>query len=375
MTQDARTSLQVKKGVCYALYAYDVGMWIDLDKCKKLITSGVLNASLHPHRRAPKYFDYRPEPLLVTQVITPAAIREYKTTADVDLLLYDFGGISVSYEIPLSGSFADLRNLSCELSETSLLLDDSRRRVEELLRAISGAVIKPQISDLVEDYAVFQIDDFVTAWSPDELYAKCGQDLAPILRAEDAVLSDQEVNDAMACRISFSTEDVTMIDWAAALIFDRDADDVRAVLEFANMELLEMRYLDHQLDDALDHSYDVIGKHTLMRNLLPGLAGASTRRISQLQVDGAVLFERVSNAPKLLGDQYLARVYRLASQRFHLSEWNASILRKLDTLESIYKQMHERAASWRLEVLEWIIVILILLELIVPFLPRSWFPV
>ena len=165
-----------------------------------------------------------------------------------------------------------------------------------------------------------------------------------------------------------------MIDWASALIFDRDADDVRAVLEFANMELLEMRFLDHQLDDALDQSYEVIGKNTLLRNLLPGLAGASMRRISQMQVDGAILFERVSNAPKLLGDQYLARVYRLASQRFHLNEWNASILRKLDAIEGIYQQMHDRAASRRLEALEWIIVVLILLELVVPFLPKSWFP-
>jgi uncharacterized Rmd1/YagE family protein len=97
------------------------------------------------------------------------------------------------------------------------------------------------------------------------------------------------------------------------------------------------------------------------------------RRISQMQVDGAILFERVSNAPKLLGDQYLARVYRLASQRFHLNEWNASILRKLDAIEGIYQQMHDRAASWRLEALEWIIVVLILLELVVPFLPKSWF--
>ena len=374
MTHDARTSLQVKKGVCYALYAYDVGMSIDLEKCKNLITSGVLNASIRPHRRAPKYFDYRPAPLLVTQVITPCTISEYKTSGDVDLQLYDFGGISVSYEIPVTGSFDVLRSISCELSESTLLLDDSRRRVEELLKAIGGAVARPQIADLVEDYAVFQIDEYSTAWSPDELHTKCAQDLAQILRAENSVLSDQEVADAMACRISFSTDDVTMIDWAAALIFDRDADDVRAVLEFANMELLEMRFLDRQLDDALDQSYEMVPKHTLIRNLLPGTSGTVIRRISQMQVDGAILFERVSNAPKLLGDQYLARVYRLAAQRFHLNEWNGSILRKLDAMESIYKQMHERAASWRLEVLEWIIILLILFEIIMAFLPKSWFP-
>lgn len=374
MTQDARTSLQVKKGVCYALYAYDVGMSIDLERCKNVIKSGQLKASIQPHRRAPKYFDYRPAPLLVTQTIAPCRASNFQTTGEVDLLLYDFGGISVSYEFPIVGSFDELRSISCDLSESSALLDDSRRRVEELIKVVGDAIGRPQMADLVEDYTLFQIDDYSAAWSPDEFHVKCAQELAQVLRAERGILSDQEIADAMACRISFSTDDVTMIDWNAALIFDRDADDVRAVLEFANMELLEMRCLDRQLDDALDQSYEMVPKHTLIRNLLPGTSGTVIRRISQMQVDGAILFERVSNAPKLLGDQYLARVYRLAAQRFHLNEWNASILRKLDAMESIYKQMHERAASWRLEVLEWIIILLILFEIIMAFLPKSWFP-
>jgi uncharacterized Rmd1/YagE family protein len=60
-------------------------------------------------------------------------------------------------------------------------------------------------------------------------------------------------------------------------------------------------------------------------------------------------------------------VYRLAAQRFHVSEWNASILRKLDTIEDFYQQLHASAAGRRMEVLEWIIIILIALEIIMPF--------
>jgi len=70
-----------------------------------------------------------------------------------------------------------------------------------------------------------------------------------------------------------------------------------------------------------------------------------------------------------VGDQYLARVYRLASQRFHLEEWDASILRKLDTLNSIYGKMSDQAATRRLEMLEWIIIVLIAVSIGVSFLP------
>ena len=90
-----------------------------------------------------------------------------------------------------------------------------------------------------------------------------------------------------------------------------------------------------------------------------------------MQVDGALLFERVTNTLKLLGDQYLARVYRLAAQRFHLEAWDASILRKLETLESIYGKMSNRATTRRMEVLEWIIIVLIAVSIALSFFPMG----
>jgi hypothetical protein len=145
-------------------------------------------------------------------------------------------------------------------------------------------------------------------------------------------------------------------------------DDVRAVLEFANVELLEMRILDEQLDQALDEGYEALTRKP-RRLSLPGSHDKDMTHIAQLQVDSALIFERVTNTLKLLGDQYLARVYRLASQRFHLEAWDASILRKLQTLESIYSKMSDRAGTRRMEVLEWIIIILIALSIAVSFLP------
>lgn len=70
----------------------------------------------------------------------------------------------------------------------------------------------------------------------------------------------------------------------------------------------------------------------------------------------------MTNALKLVGEQYLARVYSLASKRFHLASWDASISRKLATLDGIYGKFTNRAATRRMEVLEWIIIALILLE-------------
>ncbi|MEK9142560.1 MAG: hypothetical protein AAB308_16005 [Nitrospirota bacterium] len=77
------------------------------------------------------------------------------------------------------------------------------------------------------------------------------------------------------------------------------------------------------------------------------------------------------NSRSLLGDQCLTHVYRLVSQRFYLEAWNASILRKLQTLESIYGKMSNRAGTRRMEVLEWIIIMLITLSIAVSLFPAG----
>jgi len=81
-------------------------------------------------------------------------------------------------------------------------------------------------------------------------------------------------------------------------------------------------------------------------------------------VDNAVLFEGVNNTLKLIGDQYLARFYRVVNRRFHLGEWDASILRKLQTLESIYEKISVQASNRRMELLEWVIIFLIAFSIV-----------
>jgi len=230
--------------------------------------------------------------------------------------------------------------------------------VEELLRSLGEAAVRPRIADFVEDYSIFQIEAFTAPCEAAALWTEYAQTVAQILRAEPRVLSQQEINDATTLRLSFGPNDATIIDTDAALLFDPEGDDVRAVMEFANTQLLEMRFLDQQLDDTLERAYEALVRRP-MRLAALGQWGPDLRRLARLQLDSAILFEQVTNALKLVGDQYLARVYAFASSRFHLAQWDASITRKLQTLDGIYAKMADRAASRRMELLEWIIIILI----------------
>jgi hypothetical protein len=237
-----------------------------------------------------------------------------------------------------------------------------------LLETIGAAVQKPRVDETVEDYVIFRFAAPTRRGEAEERCLARAGDIARLLRGERVELSEQEISEALSARVSFGTVDLAVIDWNGAVLFDDEPEDVVAVLEFANLHLAEMRFLDKQLDRALDQAYDALVVRRWPSLRIPGAFEREISRISRLQVDAALLFERVTNGLKLYNDQYLARVYRQASNRLRLAEWNSSILRKLDTLDGIYQKLIDRAEARRLEFLEWIVIILIAISMILPFL-------
>ena len=89
------------------------------------------------------------------------------------------------------------------------------------------------------------------------------------------------------------------------------------------------------------------------------------RLLGELSVEANTLFERTSNVLKIVGDQYLARVYRLMATRFHLPEWEKGIQRKLEVLEGLYQVISDQNSAFRSEFLEVVVVVLILTEILV----------
>jgi hypothetical protein len=359
------TELVIARGVCHALFAYDVGHAIDLEAAERLLVTAAERQTIKQKRRAPAYFEYQPAPLRVSGEAEPLEIMPGShTLPGCELTLYDFGAVSVSYAVPLGGPLADLPRLSYALYGNETLRADSRRQLERQLDALAGAVTRPHLAALVEDYAIFQIEAFTAPCGPSVLWTSEAETVARTLRAEVRPLSDQERADVIASRLSFGTADAAFIAADAALLFDSEPDDLRAVIEFANTQLLEMRYLDAQLDAALERAYALLLPARGFLGRWRNRPAPALGELALLQLDGAILFEQVTNALKLVGEQYLSRVYGLASQHFHLAEWDASIRRKLATLDSMYSKTADRAATRRMELLEWIIIVLIALSIL-----------
>lgn len=352
----------LRKGRCYLMFAFELGLSVDLDAAARSIKEGVERTRFRRNRKSPKYFDYDPPPLRISQSGVQMNVGKFFTKPQAELTLFDFGACSVSYEIDIAGPIGHLIELSEVLYDNASLLGDARERVQQLVDQLGSAIQRPRLGEAVEDFALYHFEEFDGDLTARQMVDDHAGEFARLLRAESEALGEEEVRDAVCTRTSYGTEDLAVIDWNGALFFGTAVEDVVAVLDFCNVELLEMRFLDEQLDHYLESAYAV---------LTTGKKGeADLRKVARLQVDSAILYEAVENALKLLGDQYLARVYSLASGKFHLPDWNSSIRRKLDTLDSIYQKLSDRASQRRSETLEFIIIGLIMGEILLSLWDR-----
>ena len=357
------TELAPLRATCHLAIAFEIGSGIDLDACDRHLERATRQRA-GSGRRVPSNFEYRPPPLRIGIELVGLALPGL-TPHHGEIVLFDFGAASVSYQFTVSGPLGHLAAVSDSLQGNSSLENDARQRLIALMPTLGTAISKPRMAELVEDYLTVVIDPASVGCEPSNLIADRATELAQILRGAGQALSADEIGEALAERLSFSTADLTLVDWNAAIIIDPEPDEARVLMEFANVQLLELRHLDGQLDRALERAYQTLAatEKKVVARLRPPTG--ALQLLSELQMDAAVLFERVSSAVKLVGDQFLGRLYLSLSRRFHFEAWDRAISRKLDVLDGIYQKVGDRVTARRLEALEWIVIILIAIELVV----------
>ncbi|NOT06585.1 MAG: hypothetical protein HOP28_00090 [Gemmatimonadales bacterium] len=351
---------RIREGECHPVFVYEVGLAVDLQAVARTIAS---EPNLRPIQTLAGY-DSLPAMLRMSFATEAFVIPPFRIDGTIEFVVYEFGAASVGYTIPLGDSPDDLLALSLALRGHRDLEADARRRVEGLVAILGAAIQRPRVAEPVEDYWVVEVRALEGIADIVALQARHGDLIARTLRAAPGPLSAEEVGDALESHLSVGRDDVAFVDWDSALIVDRNPGAIRAVLEFANVQLLELRYLDGQLDQALERSYQRLSRPPGWRQLAPAPFTADLRKISELQLESAMLLERVTNVLKFFAEERSARIYRLAAARLHLKDWDTSITRKLETLNRIHENLSSRAASRRMEFLEWLVILLIATEIL-----------
>ena len=353
------------KGTCRALYCLDIARGIDLQVAQESLTAS-RRTVFHHKSRAPESAGLSP-PLRMSWPAGAQQIGRLATAPEVEISLYDLGALCITWIVAIEGPPEELVELSAQLYDHADLIARSRELAQEITSTLTAALDRPALSRHIEDYNVFEVEPVQSG--PAALLADSRGSLARILRAENGELSDQEIDDALANPVSYGREDVCLVDWLAAFLMGSDMEDERHVLELATVELLELRILDADLEKQIEEAYDLFARRRTR------IAALAVRRhelehVARVQADDALLHEGIDNALKVFGDDYLARLYRTAAERFHFDDYDRAIQRKLGVLRSVYQSLSELASHHRSEILEWIIIVLIAIDIIVYFTPH-----
>ncbi len=365
-TTPATPSQTALTGSVLVLIQFDVCEELRLDQLQQAVDARTVQQPNIKHS-VPSYVRYQRPP--VVGPLDPLILSGGERL-EGEIKYYDYGVVSVIYQLAFSGDWQSLVHLA-----SRWVWDvDFAARVEPIVRQRlernAAALIKPYARWLSEDYFIFHLRNEDAAQPAADLERDHGLEIAQIVRGDRMQLSPGECAEVLQSRISYYSTDLAVIGWNAAFLYDSAAGAETAIqlLEYANSQLLEFRHYDELLTGILSNVYQ-----SLESNRGFPARWRMARRATRLHtvlLDIAELTERADNSIKFLSDMFAARLYRLAATKVGVPDYKDLVAQKLKTAEDLYHDMIEQFNQARGFFLEIVVILILLIELVYLFLGK-----
>lgn len=364
------SEILVEWGHLYFFYAYDVGFDISLPDARRLAEAEE-SPGLAGLRPAPPHLQYRPKPLVVPSGAVEVRHGDAAVRLEATAKIFDFGALSIALCLPVRDvTWEEFAGTALSLSGAGTVEEAARGIASRLFEKIRPAVTRAGFVDLVEEYSLWHVGSFRPGMTGSQALAVFPQDIARLLTLERGTFSDAALAEILRNPIRYFENDFCISEWDAAFVYDPKFQDTAEVLEFLNVQMLELRFFDRILHAALDDMAEELRRKRGILSVLHDPYENSLRRLSEIKMDVSLLRERIHNALKLAGNVYLARVYEEARRKAGTETWEGTIRDQMKALEDIYTILNNRAAASRAETLEMIIILLIALEIVMGLLRR-----
>ncbi|MCI0569530.1 MAG: hypothetical protein L0Y66_02150 [Myxococcaceae bacterium] len=350
--------------LCYRLY--DIADEIQLEPARRLLTE--TTRPLRLQRAGSQYVQLPSPPLGFELGRRPLTLKAGTLSVDVSVRVFDHGAASVTLKVPVPAgtSLEALTALGDELEDSqnvdALCVDVVEGVRSRLARVLEGSHLWEQN----ESYTLFFAEAIQGNPSARHLLERADLPRLLLGEVEADSLSTSERAAVLASHFSYTDEDLVVIDWNAAFVYEPSGSmDIPDLIELANAQLLELRYYDDQLDTSLRGTYDEVGRrkrqwYSIFRSPYRQLARRTL--VTLLEINEFV--ERAENSLKIVGDVYLAKVYEAAVQQVRVPAWQQSVTRKQGLLAHTYELLKGEVETDRALTLEATIVVLIVSEIL-----------
>jgi hypothetical protein len=349
---------QTMRGSVLGVILHDVCEEIQLEPLRQIL--GARRVEPGFKHATPDYVRFE-NPPVVEQLEPVVLTRGEKLVPQIKY--YEYGVISVLFEMAIESDWPDLVQLAARWVPNYELERVAQQIIRGRLERISPALVRQYRDWLAEDYYVFSLSPSPGDTAATELLKEHGPQIAQILRGEASPLARTETDEVLQASLSYYPNDVVIIGWNAALVYDSPEGAATSVqiLEYVNSQLLEFRYYDELLTRELAGVYRSLkNREGLWRRWR---TGREALRLNSVTVEVTELVERSDNAIKFVSDMYSARLYRLAAAKVGVPEYKDLVNEKLRTAEGMYRFLLDEFHQTRGFILEVMVVIILVIEL------------
>ena len=302
---------------------------------------------------------------LAGEVFNPAIIKSspvyYKTAVPKQVLVgqekFVIGGREVTFH--LRGYQPDVLLIQTTIEVENIFHKEGIFALERQSYEHSHRILKEYGGDTLfsEEYSVFAVTNYQ---GDPEQFLKHRDVIVSLLKSEILDLDPQEVQYTLGSKIKYSNNDMSIIDWDGAFLFDPkgDIEEDLKLLTLANLQLLRHRILDHQIDGRLARMAELVHNMPLSGTQLRGKDMAQRmKETMEIRMVSISELQRLERDIKLIGDWYSARFYELATAKFKIDEWRRTIRSKLESLEDTYSLVVENFTVSTKRRVEWVQII------------------
>jgi hypothetical protein len=350
-------------GVVLLLVQFDVCEEIRLDKLRAILGAKIVAQPSLKHP-SPEHIQYERPP--VAEAIDELVLESGERLSG-EIKYYDYGVMSVVFQLPFSGDWDRLVGLASRWVWDMDFSAHARSAVHAKMERARPAMTKVYSNWLSEDYLIFHVREMTGSPTAKTLVAEHGGKITQVVRGDTLPLAEGGVAEVLQSRISYYATDLAVIGWNAAFVYDTVAGAVTAIqlLEYANSQLLEFRHYDELLTRELAQVYVKLEDGTGL--LARWRLARSATHLQAMLLEVSELTEHADNAIKFLSDMFSARLYKLAAAKVGVPDYKDLVTQKVKTAEELYRFMVDQFNQSRAFFLELTVVIILVIELIYLF--------
>ena len=323
---------------------FDVGRYIDLNDIQSIFP-GIRDKKIIKTKDTPDYIII-PETIRVEieqdVIVKSNILKNFKA----QIKLYEDGVISFIIRIdfvdlPLE-RFHSIRNNDINTPDGTLKIENWIKLQFNKIYERSRDYIDFYFHTLdyleSEKYTCYCITDAFN--DPNAFIRENEKYLASFLIGENPELDlhQNQIDNTLENSFSFLKQDIAIFDFDRCLIIDstKDYEDLLLIIELANFQRLELRTLDLLLDIHLDNAEDDIRNIFIKSRLLLRRLNKKLGYLFRLRYDFIFILENLENVSKIIGDYYLAQIYRHLGKIFRFKQWSEIIRNRMRILDDIY---------------------------------------